>query len=325
MFSNFKKKIKKNFGKEDPKEDEKIEENENDDKGLFGKIKDSIKNTEIDEEKFEEIYEEIKILLLENNISYEILEDIKTNLKKSMLGKELNRFKLKEITKETLKDSIYKFLENSKPKDSLLELKEEGPKKILFCGINGSGKTTTIAKMSKKLKEENKSCVLVAADTFRAAAIDQIENHAKKIGVKLIKHDYGSDPAAVVYDAIDYSEAKNKDFVLIDTAGRTNMNENLINELKKISRVSKPDKTILVVDSLVGNDIIDQAKKFNESIGIDGIIATKVDSNKKGGSIISVSYLLKKPIYYLGNGQEYEDLIEFDPKLIVDEIFENEK
>ena len=333
MFSNLKKKLKKSFqsDKEKNSEEIKIEEEvkkkskkeNNEDKTVINKIKDKLTKIKVDEERFESLYQDIEILLLENNIAYKILKLIKEDLKRELIGKELSRFKIDEITKKTLKESIKNILKKSKPKDNLLSLNKK-PKIILFCGINGSGKTTSIAKLSKIIQDQNLNPVMVAADTFRAAAIDQIQTHADNLDVKLIKHDYGSDPAAVVYDAIEYSKSKDKDFVLIDTAGRTNMNENLINELKKISRVSNPDKKILVVDSLIGNDIIDQAEKFDEAIGIDGIIATKVDANKKGGSIISISYLLGKPIYYLGNGQEYDDLIEFEPESIVEELFEDE-
>ncbi|MFW6046238.1 MAG: signal recognition particle-docking protein FtsY [Candidatus Woesearchaeota archaeon] len=333
MFSNLKKKLKrtlqsgKSKGSEEILEEkdtvEQPTEEKEDNKTIINKIKDKITKIKVNEERFEKLYEDIKIMLLENNIAYEILELIKEDLKKELLGKELSRFKIDEITKRTLKETIKEILKKSKPKENLLHL-EKKPKIILFCGINGSGKTTSIAKISKKIKNNDLKSVMVAADTFRAAAIDQIQTHADNLEIKLIKHDYGSDPAAVVYDGVEYSKSKEMDFVLVDTAGRTNMNENLINELKKISRVSNPDKKVLVVDSLVGNDIVDQAEKFDDAIVIDGIIVTKVDANKKGGSIISISYLLGKPIYYLGNGQEYDDLIEFDPEKIVEEMFENE-
>ena len=195
---------------------------------------------------------------------------------------------------------------------------EEKPFVIAFFGINGSGKTTTIAKIANLLKEKNISCVLAASDTFRAASIEQLQIHADKLGVKLIKHDYGSDPAAVSFDAIKHAKAKNIDVVLIDTAGRLHSNINLMDELKKIVKVSKPNLKLFVGESIAGNDCIEQAKTFNEAVGIDGIILAKADIDEKGGAAISVSYITKKPIIYLGTGQEYKDLKEFDPNLIVE-------
>jgi fused signal recognition particle receptor len=164
------------------------------------------------------------------------------------------------------------------------------------------------------------SCVLAASDTFRAASQEQLQVHADKLGVKMIKHDYGADPAAVAFDAIKMAKAKNIDVVLIDTAGRLHSNINLMDELKKIERVAKPDITIFVGESITGNDCIEQAVKFNEAIDFDAIILTKADVDEKGGAAISVSYVTKKPIIYLGTGQKYEDLKAFDPKIIIESL-----
>ncbi len=194
------------------------------------------------------------------------------------------------------------------------------PVRIMFVGINGSGKTTTIAKIAKKLQDNKLKVVIAAADTFRAAAIHQLQEHADKLGVKLIKHDYGSDPAAVAFDTIKFAEAHGIDVVLIDTAGRLHSNVNLMDEMKKVARVSKPDFKIFIGESITGNDCVEQAKSFNEAIGIDGIILSKADIDEKGGAAISVSYVTKKPIYYIGTGQGYEDLKQFDPKLIFESV-----
>jgi len=182
---------------------------------------------------------------------------------------------------------------------------------IAFIGVNGSGKTTNLAKLANYLKNNGKEVVIAACDTFRAAAIQQVEDHANNLGIKLIKHDYGSDAAAVAFDAIDHAKAKGKDFVLIDTAGRNQSNKNLMEELSKLVRVAKPDLKIFVGDSLTGNDAVEQAKEFNEAVGIDGIILSKVDADEKGGASVSISYVAKKPIFFVGNGQGYEDLIPF--------------
>ena len=187
----------------------------------------------------------------------------------------------------------------------------------MFVGINGSGKTTTIAKLAKKMQNNNLKCVIAAADTFRAAAIQQLQEHADKLGIKLIKHDYGADPAAVAFDAVKYAEAHSIDIVLIDTAGRLHSNKNLMDELKKVVKVAKPDLKIFVGESIAGNDCIEQVQKYSEMVGIDAIILTKADVDEKGGTAISVSYVTNKPIIYLGVGQDYKDLKEFEPDLIV--------
>jgi len=206
--------------------------------------------------------------------------------------------------------------------DRIDEKKEKRePFVICFLGINGSGKTTTIAKITKMLKDKGYSVVLAAADTFRAAAIDQLQEHADRLKVKIIKHDYGSDPAAVAYDAIKHANAKHIDVVLIDTAGRMHTNTNLTDEMKKIVRVSNPDLKIFVGESITGNDCIEQAKVFDEAVSIDGIILSKADVDEKGGAAISISYVTKKPILYLGTGQNYDDIKPFDSQIVVDSLF----
>jgi fused signal recognition particle receptor len=161
--------------------------------------------------------------------------------------------------------------------------------------------------------------VFAAADTFRAASLEQLEEHAKKIGVRVIKHKYGADPAAVAFDAIAYAKANSIDFVLIDSAGRAHTNRNLMDQMKKIVKVNNPDAKILVIDSLTGNDAVLQARMFNE-IGVDGVIFTKVDVNEKGGAILSVTHELKKPIMFLGLGQEYKDFERFEKEKFVNNL-----
>jgi len=272
-------------------------------KGFFARLS---------EKKLASLIEDLEEGLIQNNVAYDVAQEICNGLKKS------NR---KNIKKD-LEKIITEILE--KPKQiKLLELaKEKKPLVILFIGVNGAGKTTTVAKLAKWIKNNNKTVVLAAADTFRAAAIEQLQKHADNLDVKLIKHKYGSDAAAVAFDAIDHAKAKNLDFVLIDSAGRSHANQDLMDELAKIRRVAKPDLTILVVDSLTGNDATEQAKMFNEKIGIDGSILTKTDADERGGAIISVGYESGKPILFLGQGQEYKDLKEFDPKEIVKQIID---
>jgi fused signal recognition particle receptor len=203
---------------------------------------------------------------------------------------------------------------------SNIKKKKDKPYIICFFGVNGSGKTTTIAKFARLLYNNKLSAVFAASDTFRAAAIQQLEEHAVNLGVKIIKHDYGSDSAAVAFDAVKYAQAHNVDVVLIDTAGRMHSNTNLMDELKKIIKVVKPDIKIFVGESITGNDCIEQAQVYDKEIGIDGIILTKADVDDKGGAAISISYVTKKPILYMGMGQKYDDLKPFDKNELVNAL-----
>jgi len=287
-------------------------------KGFFGKIKESIVSTKLSYEKFENLFYDMELILMENNVALEVIEKIKSDLSQNLVEKPIKRTKIEEIIKESLKSSIDDLFKVEEI-NLLRKIKyEEKPFVIAFFGINGSGKTTTIAKIANLLKEKKISCVLAASDTFRAASIEQLQYHADKLGIKIIKHDYGSDPAAVAFDAIKHAKAKNIDVVLIDTAGRLQSNKNLMEEIKKIIRVSKPNIKIFVGEAITGNDCIEQATTFDQAIGIDGIILAKADIDEKGGAAISVSYVTKKPIIYLGTGQKYEDLKDFEPDLVVD-------
>ncbi|MDI3544342.1 MAG: fused signal recognition particle receptor [Candidatus Woesearchaeota archaeon] len=281
----------------------------------------------ITEEKFENFFWELELMLLENNVAYEVIEEIKKELAEKIIGKEFQRGKIQDVLSSSIKEIIEKIL--LQPFDLIEKIKQERGKSdetkrpyvILFLGINGSGKTTTLAKLAYLLKKNGLSCVLAASDTFRAAAIQQLEKHAEALGIRLIKHDYGADAAAVAYDSIEYAKAKGIDAVLIDSAGRLHSNRNLMDELAKLVRVSKPDLKIFVGEMLTGNDCIEQAKEFDKAVGIDAVILTKSDVDEKGGTAISIGYMLKKPILFLGTGQKYSDLEEFDKKKIMDKIF----
>jgi fused signal recognition particle receptor len=180
--------------------------------------------------------------------------------------------------------------------------------------------TTTLAKLARMLKEFEP--VIAAADTFRAASIEQLEEHSRRLGFEIVKHKYGADSAAVIFDAKKHAAASGSKLVLADTAGRSHANVNLMDELKKVCRVNKPDMKILVLDALTGNDIYDQAKLFNDAVGVDAIILTKTDVYEKGGAALSAAYTIKKPILYLGTGQNYEDLKEFSPEAIANMLLE---
>ena len=273
----------------------------------------------LSEKKLDELMWEIEMALLESDVAMEAVENIKNNVKEKLIGisRKEARKKIEEALKEAIKDILEKSEENFYEKIK----KFDKPIVIMFVGVNGSGKTTAIAKLAYDLMKHGYSCILAAADTFRAGAIEQLQEHADKLGIKLIKHEAGADPAAVAYDAIQHAKARHKDFVLIDTAGRMQTNINLMEEMKKIKRVAKPHMVIFVGDALTGNDAIEQAKKFNEAIGIDGVILTKVDADAKGGASISIAYAIKKPLYFIGIGQRYGDQIPFKAEWMMERIF----
>src|SRR3989338_1718092 len=291
-------------------------EKEGEKKGFFARLTETITKKTLSESAFNEIFEDLEIALLENNVAVEVIEKIKQDLKEALVDKKITRGKIEETIAFTLKKSIADLF-NVKPIDLLSEAKKKKPYVIAFVGVNGSGKTTTIAKLAYFFQQKGMKPVIVAADTFRAAAIQQLEEHANKLNVKLIKHDYGADPAAVAFDGVKYAQLKQMDVVLIDTAGRQHSNKNLQDEMKKIVKVIKPDLKVFVGESITGNDCVEQVRQFNQAINIDGIILTKVDVDEKGGAAISVSYVTGKPILYLGTGQKYEDLKPFDKKLVL--------
>lgn len=287
--------------------------------GFFGKLKQVLTTKTISAEKFEELFWELEIVLLENNVSVEVIERIKDDLKTELVDKPLPRDVLGKIN-DTLRSTIRDILTYKKV-DLINNVKQSKaqnkPYVITFFGINGAGKTTSIAKLAHYFQQHKLSVVMAACDTFRAAAIQQLEEHANRLNVKIIKHDYGSDAAAVAFDAIKYAQKNAVDIVLIDTAGRLHSNTNLMAELEKIIRVTKPDLKVFVGESITGNDCVEQARSFNELVQMDGAILTKADVDEKGGAPLSISYVIKKPILFLGVGQGYADFEEFDVEKMV--------
>ncbi len=274
----------------------------------------------------EDILWELQVGMLESDVAVpvadKILERARAELTTRKLGLTEDPRKLAE---EALRKAIHEVLATEK-KVNVLEIidakRARGePAVLVFVGINGGGKTTTIAKLAKYLTDRGYKPVLAAADTFRAAGIEQLGIHADRLGLRMIKHKRGADAAAVAYDAVAHAKAKGRDVVLVDTAGRMQTDVNLMDEMKKICRVVKPDLTIFVGDALTGNDAVEQASTFDQAVGIDGSILCKMDADARGGAALSITHVTGKPILFIGTGQRYEDLVEFDPKIILDVLF----
>jgi len=295
-------------------------EKEPEKKSFFKKIISKITKVKISEKDFDIYAEELEMLLLENNVALEVAEKIIKELRGEIVGKELLKKEIEGVITKNLKDIIYRIL--VKPFDLIEKIKEkkQKPYVILFCGINGTGKTTTIAKIAQQLKNNHLTCVLAAADTFRAASIEQIKEHGKRLNIEVIAHEYNSDPASVGFDAIKYAEKNKLDCVLIDTAGRMHTAKNLMAQIEKVAKVTKPDLKIFVGESITGNDILEQVKSFDLAIGINGIILSKADIDEKGGTALSVGYVTKKPILYLGTGQEYDEIEVFDKEKFIEKL-----
>jgi len=290
-------------------------------KGLVSKVT----TTELKTENLSPILSDFKMSLAENDVAYQVADKICDELEKRLAGVSVKRLDdRKQIVEDNLRQVLLDVMLTSKRID-LLKLAEEKRQKkqpftLMFVGINGTGKTTTIAKVAQFLRDKSFSVILAAADTYRAGSIEQLEEHGKRLGMRVVKSIYGGDPAAVAYDAVSHAKAHGINVVLIDTAGRMQTNQNLMNELVKIKRVVCPDLTVFVVDSLIGNDAVMQAEEFNKAICIDATILTKVDADVKGGSALSVTYVTQRPILFIGVGQTYKDLELFNPEKFVNMI-----
>jgi fused signal recognition particle receptor len=299
---------------------------------MFEKLKSGLKGlvtrvttTELTPENVRPILSDFKMNLVENDVAFPVAEKICAEMEQRLDKVQVKRLEDRSrIIEKNLQEVLLETMQTNNRID-LLKVIEEKRKKgepyiIVFVGINGTGKTTTIAKVCRFLNKHGYSAVIACSDTYRAGSIEQMEEHARRLGVKMVKHVYGADPAAVAYDTINHAKAYGINVVLVDTAGRMQTNQNLMNELAKIKRVVKPDLTLLTVDSLIGNDAVMQAEEFHKAVGIDGTILTKVDADVKGGSALSVTYVTQKPILFIGTGQAYDDLEEFNPEKFVQMI-----
>lgn len=274
------------------------------------------------ESVLEDVLQELQMGLLEADVALPVAEELTDNVRTALAGKRIDKdFKIEEAIHLAFRAAVRQVLEGHR-----FSLKDAIEAKnstfvIMFVGINGTGKTTVIAKLASRLQGHGYTVVLAAADTFRAGAIEQLTIHADRLGCKIVKHKAGGDPAAVAYDAVEHAKARRKGVVLIDTAGRMQTNANLMDEMKKIKRVAKPDLVIFVGDSLAGSDAVEQARKFHEAVGIDAVVLTKIDADAKGGAALSIAKAVGRPIAYVSYGQEYDEFSRFDPEWMVSRIF----
>lgn len=275
----------------------------------------------IGEPEVADLLEELELSLLEADVAYDVSLEVSSQLRTRLVGMKVPKGQVQQKTKEAIAGVLESVMDSERKFDFVSRVKSlPRPAKILFVGPNGAGKTTTMAKVARMLLDSGLTVVFSASDTFRAAAIEQTEVHAGRLGVKAIKSKYGSDPASVAFDAINFARANKVDVVLIDSAGRQDTNANLLSELVKINRVARPDLKLYVGESISGNAVIDQIRAFNEAIGMDGAILTKIDCDAKGGTAISIAKSTGIPVLFLGVGQGYHDLIPFDAKKLAQEI-----
>ena len=277
----------------------------------------------IDPKKLDEVLYDLEIALLESDVAFPVVKEIVDRLAEDLQGRRIT----KEVSFEkgvevALRDAVTRAM--TVPPLEFFAALEKAPRPfvVMFVGVNGTGKTTVIAKLAYHLQKKGHTVVVAAADTFRAGAIEQLEKHAEAVGFKLIRHNAGADPAAVAFDAVEHARARSRDVVLIDTAGRMQTNQNLMDQMKKIKRVAEPHLVLFVGDALAGNDAIEQAKEFHEAVGLDGVILTKIDADAKGGAALSIAHTIGKPVVFVSTGQKYEDIRRFDVPWMVDRLFQ---
>ena len=293
-------------------------------KGFKGLVT-RVTTTELKAENLKPVLADFKMSLAENDVAFPVADHVCEELLKRLKGVQVKRLDdRKKVVEENLRKVLLEVMVTNQNIDLLrcaeAKRQKKEPLVLLFVGINGTGKTTTVAKVAQFFKDKKYSVVLAASDTYRAGSIEQLDEHARRLGLRVIKGVYGGDAASIAYDAINHAKAHGINVVLIDTAGRMQTNQNLMNELAKVKRVVAPDLTVLTVDSLIGNDAVQQAEEFHKCVGIDATILTKVDADVKGGASLSVTYVTQKPILFIGVGQTYKDLELFNPEKFVNMI-----
>jgi fused signal recognition particle receptor len=280
---------------------------------------------EVSEDDLEKVLDRLFFSLVECDVAVPVAESLVERLRSELTGLKVRRgARLEGVVKDALARALTDLLSAAEPVDFLKEVAEAKAGgevfKVVLLGPNGHGKTLTAAKLARLLLNHGFTAVLACSDTFRAGAEEQLEEHARRLGVRVIKHRYGADPAAVAFDAVAHARARGINAVIVDTAGRMQTDASLMEEMRKIVRVVEPHLKVFVGDALTGNDALDQALRFNGAVGIDGSILTKVDADAKGGAAVSIIYATRKPILFLGVGQRYEDLMPFNPTWLIDRL-----
>ena len=299
-------------------------------KKAFSRAAKGVAQKELTERVLDDILLDLQIALLESDVAQEVVDDLSVKLKKELLGIKLEKEQeAAEIVQSKLQTALAEIFARTVRFDLVERIKlkkdsREGPFVVVFLGINGTGKTTTVAKIANLLRRAGFSVVVAAGDTHRAGAIEQLEQHASRLSLKIVKQRYGADPSSVGRDAYDHAKKNHIDIVLLDTAGRMQTSKNLMDEMGKIVRVVKPDVKLFIGDALAGNDTINQAREFFQYTNFDGAILTKVDADAKGGSAISIAHITSRPIVYIGVGQSYDDIIPFDSNKFISSLFERE-
>ncbi|HUK75893.1 MAG TPA: signal recognition particle-docking protein FtsY [Nitrososphaerales archaeon] len=294
-------------------------------RGAFSSLAKAVSEKKLSEKDLDDALFEFQLALMESDVAQNVVEGVTGDLKKQLLGLSVERSKdVQAVVKEKLRGEVLSVFSRAGDIDVLERIrarKAQGePFKMLFLGINGTGKTTTVAKFANYLKKNGFSVVIAAGDTHRAGAIEQVTEHANRISAKVVAQRYGADPAAVARDGVLYAKSHHVDVVLVDSAGRMQTNQNLMEEMSKIVRVLGPDLKIFIGDSLAGNDAVSQAELFSKYTGFDGAILTKVDADSKGGAALSIAFTTKRPILFVGVGQGYDDLERFDAKSFADSL-----
>jgi fused signal recognition particle receptor len=274
----------------------------------------------ISENEIADALSELEIMLLESDVALPVTDAIIARIKKDLVGKHRRIGQsVDSLVVHTLRSALLEVL--GKGFDLTSYIRDHGrPVKILFTGVNGTGKTTTVAKIGDFLKKQGFSVLIGAGDTYRAGAIEQIEVHAARIGIKIIQHQQGADPSAVLFDAVQYAVSHKIDVILADTAGRFHTKANLMSQLEKIRRVMKPDLVVYVDEAVAGNDAVVRAAEFDRTVGADAVVLTKADMDSRGGAAISIAHTIGKPLMFLGTGQGYDDIVPFSPEAVVEEL-----
>ena len=296
-------------------------------KKAFSNVSTGFSEKDLNEKDIEDVLFELEINLLESDVATEVIDSIKDSLKEKIIGSRVEKKNIQNFVKQSLIEFISETFDNAGQidlKDRINEKKSSNqPFIIVFVGINGTGKTTSLAKVANMLKNEKFSVVIAAADTYRAGAIEQLREHTNRLNLKIIAQNYGSDPAAVAKDAVLYAQSHKVDCVLVDTAGRMQTSSNLMEQIAKITKVVNPDMKIFVGDSLAGNDTVNQAREFHKQVKFDCSILTKSDADARGGAALSIVKVTSSPIIYVGVGQEYDDIVKFSKQTFLENVFES--